>query len=151
MYKIIFPIALSLFFVSCQEMAEVEVVEDLDQAIEEAQQEEMEETQEEVKEAVAELDALHDESRKVEGAIQCLTEQIELVKQEKFDEALEYYTADRRKKIETDLAANIDSKAEWKAAFDNLPEAALNEWMEAIKKDPTFFKFEDGMWRRTDK
>ena len=41
--------------------------------------------------------AIFDESRKEEGAIQCITEQFELVKAGKTDEAMNYYTADRRR------------------------------------------------------
>jgi hypothetical protein len=96
------------------------------------------------------LAAINDETKKADGAVECLTQQILLVQQGKFDEALEYYSKKRKDIIAAELSANPAIKKEWQAAT-NLSEEEFKEMIEAVKEDPAFFVFEDGMWRRTDR
>lgn len=106
--------------------------------------------EEEIDETPAELAAINDESRKADGAVECMTQQYTLVQQGNFDEALKYYSEKRKEIISAQLAENPGIKKDWKAAT-NLSDEDFNKMIESIRKDPAFFVFEDGMWRRTDR
>jgi archaellum component FlaD/FlaE len=114
---------------------------------------EEESTKEAVKivEVPAELAAINDETRKSEGAVECITQQFDLIKEGKFDEALEYYSAKRKALVLDELAENPAIKDEWKEALESIPQDYYETMIESIKENPEFFVFEDGMWRRTDK
>lgn len=97
-----------------------------------------------------ELAAINDESRHVEGAIECITQQYALVQDGKFDEALEYYSAKIKTKIQDLIAQQPSITEEWKAGT-NVPEEVFEEILESIKENPSSFVFEDGMWRMNQK
>lgn len=100
---------------------------------------------------ITELAAINDETRKSEGAVECITQQFDLIKEGKFDEALEYYSAKRKALVLEELAENPAIKEEWKEALESIPQDYYETMIESIKENPEFFVFEDGMWRRTDK
>lgn len=103
-----------------------------------------------ISETPVELAAINDETRKADGAVECITQQTLLVQQGKFDEALEYYSKKKKEEVAAELSSNPAIKEEWKAAT-NLSEEEFKEMIEWVRTDQTFFTFEDGMWKRTDR
>lgn len=104
----------------------------------------------EAEEAPVNLAAINDESRKVDGAVECITQQFQLVQEGKFDEALEYYAKKRREKIKAELDADPSIKKQWQAGT-KLSDEDFNKMIESVKQDQSFFTFEEGMWRRLDR
>lgn len=98
----------------------------------------------------APLAAINDESKPAEGSVECLTKQYALVKEGKFDEAMEYYSARIRAKVKAELDANPAIKKDWQAAT-NLSEEELNEIIKSVRENNDFFVFEKGMWRMNQK
>ena len=95
--------------------------------------------------------AIFDESRKEEGAIQCITEQFELVKAGKTDEAMNYYTADRRRRIEKELLEKPEMLSEWQEVINGIDDEKFARIIEDIRENPWAFQFEDGMWKMKTK
>lgn len=92
------------------------------------------------------LAAINDETRPSEGAIECLTQQYALVKEGKFTEALGYYSARIRSKVEAQLAENPDITKDWQAATNRTKED-FDVIIQSVRENPNSFVFENGMWR----
>jgi hypothetical protein len=137
----LFIAALGLLVVSCEGLEEKheKPASETDQAVEEK-----------ISETPVKLAAINDESRKADGAVECVTQQILLVQEGKFDEALEYYSKKRKAIIAAELAANPAIKKEWQAGT-KLTEEEFKKMLESVREDPAFFTFEDNMWRRMDR
>ncbi|MDG1332332.1 MAG: hypothetical protein P8P74_08370 [Crocinitomicaceae bacterium] len=131
--------------ISCQDAADVvdQLEDEVSTEIEDLEEEEETETTEE-------LAAINDESKHVEGAIECITQQYALVQEGKFDEALEYYSAKIKAKMKAKIDEDPSITEQWKAGT-NVPDEMFEEIIESIKEDPGFFVFEDGMWRMNQK
>jgi hypothetical protein len=145
--KLLFAVLASGIMMSCEESADI-----VDQVKDEVSTEttDSEEKEEEETKASEELAAINDESRHADGAIECITQQYALVQEGKFDEALEYYSTKIKEKMEGIIAENPSITEEWKAGTD-VPEDVFQDIIESIKKNPTSFVFEDGMWRMNQK
>lgn len=144
MKKIVIFTLLTSLLVACGE-AEVNA-ETNDQETTEAN----EAAQEEEAPPPVELKAINDESRPVDGAVECLKQQMALVKAGKFDEAITYYSSKIRTKVEAEIAANPGVTKDWQAAM-NVSEKELQEIIKSVRENPDFFVFENGQWRMNQK
>lgn len=97
-----------------------------------------------------ELAAINDELRHADGAVECLTKQMALVKAGKFDEAITYYSSRMQTKVKAEIAANPGVVKEWQAAI-NVSEKELQEIIQSVRENPDFFVFEEGQWRMNQK
>ena len=106
---------------------------------------------EEVVEEPAVVAAINNQDLQVEGSIQCVKEQYALVKEGKFEEALNYYTSEVRAKVQAEIDANPAITEQWQSAISSIPEDKMQEVFESIAAAPDFFVFEEGMWRMNQK
>jgi len=147
----LFAIVVTSLMVSCGEAEETKNEKPSDKVTQTITEAPVETPVEAPVETPVELAALNDETKKSEGAIECLTQQTALVKQGKLEEALEYYSKKRKGLIIAEITKNPAIKKEWQAAIKKVSEEQMKEWIESVRKDPAFFVFEDGMWKRTDR
>ena len=74
-----------------------------------------------------------------------------MVKAGKTDEAMNYYTADRRRRIEKELLEKPEMLSEWQEVINGIDDEKFARIIEDIRENPWAFQFEDGMWKMKTK